>query len=76
MFEQLMPDYYQRYREAFEAGQWIESDPGPWLGRAIVYKLQVALHKDKQDVGPTASFPVGYFTGGEMLLPQLNAKLL
>ena len=32
------------------------------------------LHRDKNDVGPSASFPVGYFEGGEMLLPQLRTK--
>jgi hypothetical protein len=74
-FEVLMPECYARYKDAFDAGVWMEEDPGPWLGRAIVYKLQVALHKDVHDGGPTASFPVGYFSGGEMLIPQLKAKL-
>ena len=32
------------------------------------------LHRDKNDVGPSASFPVGYFEGGEMILPQLRTK--
>ena len=75
MFEVLMPECYNIYKKAFEAGVWIDSDPGPWLGRAIVYKLQVSLHKDKDDGGPAVSFPVGSFKGGEMLIPQLEAKL-
>jgi hypothetical protein len=75
IFEVLMPDSFHTYKTAFDAGEWIEEDPGPWLGRAIVYKLQVSLHKDKNDGGPTASFPIGFFSGGEMLIPQLKAKL-
>jgi hypothetical protein len=75
LFQVLMPECYDTYKTAFEAGKWLESDPGPWVGRAIVYKLQVDLHKDKEDGGPAASFPVGSFTGGEMLIPQLKAKL-
>lgn len=75
MFEVLMPECYNTYKDAFEAGVWSDDDPGPWLGRAIVYKLQVSLHKDKEDAGPAVSFPVGSFSGGEMLIPQLKAKL-
>lgn len=75
IFEVLMPECYKKYRSAFDAGVWTRADPGPWLGRVIIYKLQVSLHKDKDDGGPTASFPVGYFSGGAMLIPQLKAKL-
>ncbi|KAF8958777.1 hypothetical protein BDZ97DRAFT_1923398 [Flammula alnicola] len=74
MFETVFPDIYAQYQEAFEAGVWLTQDPGPFLGRAIIYKLQGKLHKDRNDVGPSASFPAGYFTGGEMLFPQLGAK--
>jgi hypothetical protein len=63
------------YRAAFDAGVWFTDDPGPFLGRAVIYKLQGRLHKDRYDVGPSVSFPVGQFTGGEMLFPQLNLKL-
>lgn len=75
MFEATFPDLYGEYQEAFEAGVWLQEDPGPFIGRAIIYKLQSKLHLDKNDVGPSASFPVGYFDGGEMLLPQLGTKL-
>jgi hypothetical protein len=75
MFEAAFPEVYAEYKEAFEAGVWLEEDPGPFLARAIVYKLQSKLHKDKWDVGPSACFPVGYFEGGEMLFPQLQTKL-
>jgi hypothetical protein len=76
MFEAVFPEEYQKYRDAFEAGVWITSDPGPFLGRAIIYKLQGKLHKDRKDLGPSACFPAGCFDGGEMLFPQFNTKLL
>lgn len=75
LFETVFPEIYREYREAFEAGVWLSDDPGPFLGRAVIYKLQGRLHKDRHDVGPSACFPVGSFTGGEMLFPQLSAKL-
>jgi hypothetical protein len=75
MFEATFPDLYKEYKAAFEAGVWVQEDPGPFIGRSIIYKLQSKLHRDKNDVGPSASFPVGYFGGGEMLLPQLKTKL-
>jgi hypothetical protein len=76
MFEVGFPDIYQKYREAFDAGVWITEDPGPFLARALIYKLQGKVHKDRKDLGPSVCFPVGYFDGGEMLFPQLRTKLL
>ncbi|KAG1835848.1 hypothetical protein DFJ58DRAFT_613903, partial [Suillus subalutaceus] len=75
MFKVSWPAYYERYRAAFEAGVWVEDDPGPWLGRAIVWKLQVLPHRDGLDGGPTAIFCLGSFSGGECYLPDLNLKL-
>lgn len=74
LFKVAFPEKYDQYRKAFEAGVWIQADPGPWLGRVIVYKLQVALHIDRNDDGPTACFPSGFFTGGALKVPQMNAK--
>lgn len=74
-FKLAFPDCYQRYSRAFDAGVWELADPGPWLGRAIVYKMQVGVHVDGLDgQGPTAAFPVGWFEGGEMYLPDLGLK--
>jgi hypothetical protein len=74
-FEALFPEAYERSKNAFDAGVWVKDDPGPWIGRALIYKLQGSLHVDDKDEGPTVSFPCGYFEGGEMVLPQLDAKL-
>ncbi|GLB45874.1 hypothetical protein LshimejAT787_3500020 [Lyophyllum shimeji] len=75
MFKVAFPDYYQKYRRAFNAGVWTRSDPGPWLGRAIVWKLDVYMHRDGLDGGPTATFPMGAYQGGEFYLPDLRLKL-
>jgi hypothetical protein len=76
LFKAFMPEQYEEYRAAFEAGKWVPGDPGPWLGRSIIFKLQGLLHTDRNDLGPSVSFPVGFFNGGEMLVPQLGSKFL
>ncbi|KAJ7712559.1 hypothetical protein B0H14DRAFT_2645197 [Mycena olivaceomarginata] len=75
MFEVAYPEYHAKYTKAFKAGVWEPADPGPWIGRAIVYKLQVSEHVDGLDDGPTASFCVGDFEGGPMYLPDIGMKL-
>jgi hypothetical protein len=73
-FEKLFPTAYEKSWVAFEAGKWVQGDPGPWLGRALIYKLQGSFHVDDKDEGPTVSFPCGHFSGGEMIPPQLDVK--
>ncbi|KAJ7849551.1 hypothetical protein B0H14DRAFT_2765427 [Mycena olivaceomarginata] len=72
-FAEAFPTYYAKYTSAFKAGVWETADPGPWLGRAIVYKLQVGEHVDGLDDGPTACFCVGNFDGGPMYLLEVRA---
>ncbi|KAJ7439714.1 hypothetical protein B0H11DRAFT_1644113, partial [Mycena galericulata] len=72
-FKVLFPDDYEQYQADFERGVWLREDPGPFLGRAIVYKLQVFVHQDGLDRGPTASFPCGFFEGGAMHYPDIDA---
>jgi len=73
-FAVAFPEQHAAYRQAFNAGVWVTEDPGPWLGRAIVYKMQVSQHQDKSDGGPTAIFNVGQYTGGHLYLPTLGLK--
>ncbi|KAJ7170434.1 hypothetical protein C8R43DRAFT_832950, partial [Mycena crocata] len=76
-FKAIFPTFYQEYKADFEAGRWlheIREDPGPFLGRAIVYKLQILVHRDHLDHGPSVTFPAGYFSGGAMYFPDLDAK--
>jgi hypothetical protein len=75
MFKAAFPEYYVKYSKAFEAGVWIKEDKGPWIGRVIVWKLQVSLHRDGLDEGPALCFPCGSYEGGELCLPDLEAKL-
>lgn|ERR1700753_2470606 len=75
MFKAAFPEYYDKYKKAFEAGVWLKEDNGPWLGRVVVWKLQVGPHRDALDEGPAICFPCGSYTGGELYLPDLNAKL-
>ena len=74
MFKNVFPDAFDKYERAFRAGNWVDDDPGPWLGGAIVYKVDGRLHTDKRDVGPAACIPCGYYEGGEMLFPQFQGK--
>ena len=50
-FAVAFPMEHTTYKEAFAAGVWLPEDPGPLLGQAIVYKLQVKPHQDKKDGG-------------------------
>ncbi|KAG6905514.1 hypothetical protein DXG01_002283 [Tephrocybe rancida] len=75
MFEVAFPEYYAKYKVAFDAGVWEADDPGPWLGRAVIWKMQVLPHRDGLDQGPAATFPMGYYSGGEMYFTDLGLKL-
>ena len=74
-FQVAFPDHYRKYKKAFDAGIWMAEDPGPWLGRAIIWKLPIETHMDGLDDGPTAIFNVGNYTGGDLYLPDLKIKL-
>lgn len=73
-FKVLFPNAYKKFKAAFDAGQWVKGDPGPWLGRALIFKLQGSLHVDDKDEGPTVSFPCGHYRGGHMIVPQWPTK--
>jgi len=75
MFHAASLMYYKKYKKAFVAGCWTVEDKGPWLERAVVWKLQVGLHRDTLDEGPAACFPCGSYEGGQLCLPDLDAKL-
>ncbi|KAG0693692.1 hypothetical protein DFH29DRAFT_1007023 [Suillus ampliporus] len=75
MFRKSFPEFYDKYRKAFDAGRWTVVDPGPFLGRVIVWKLSVGAHQDGGDEGPAVILPMGRFEGGECYLPDLKLKL-
>ncbi|KAJ7067337.1 hypothetical protein C8F01DRAFT_664885 [Mycena amicta] len=68
------PAWHAVYEQTFNAGKSNLLDPGPFLGRVIVWKLQVDLHRDGLDVGPTLTSADGSFEGGAMVLPDFGAK--
>lgn len=73
----FMPDVHAEFEAAFKAGRWFkEEDPGPWLGRTVIYKLQLFPHFDRAEAGPTISCPFGYFTEGYMQFPELGTRFL
>jgi hypothetical protein len=51
-------------------------DSDPFLGRVIVWKLNVLMHQDGLDESPTVIFLMRYFNGGECYLPDLKLKFL
>ena len=77
VFKALFPHYYQQLKPAFDAGVWYkDEDPGPWLQRVVVWKMEVKTHFDRSDWAPTVSIPIGEFKGGHMDMPQLMARFL
>lgn len=75
MFRAAFPEYYEKYSKAFQAGVWYREDQGPWIGRVVVWKLQVGLHRDALDEGPALCFPCGAYEGGNLCIPDLDAVL-
>lgn len=74
-FEALFPEVFAKYMKAFEAGVVNLFDLGPFIGRAIVWEMQVQVHQDGLDEGPGAIFPCGYYSGGYLYIPDLMLKL-
>ena len=74
-FKAAFPKEYAKYAQAFEAGVVNLFDLGPFIGRALVWKMQVQVHQDGLDEGPGAIFPCGYFHGGHLYIPDLGLKL-
>ena len=69
------PDIHADYSKAFQAGAVFEADPGPWIGRAILWKMQTdGLHFDTND-GYTADTAFGNFKNGYLELPQFQVRL-
>ncbi|THU80049.1 hypothetical protein K435DRAFT_611608, partial [Dendrothele bispora CBS 962.96] len=76
MFEKEFPQEFKAYRKAHKAARWCLHDPGPYIGKAIVWKLSSAAHLDEDDGCLTVTYPMGSFTGGNMDIYDLHARLL
>lgn len=68
------PKYHLQYEQAFAAGKTNLFDPGPFLGRVLVWGLPVGNHRDGGDTHPTLTSPNGHFKGGPLYLPDLRLK--
>ena len=71
------PEDWEVRSKEFEKGRWLEHDPGPWLGRALLWKLQVSAHRDITDGkfhlgGKTNE---GDYDGGTAVYPDFGLKL-
>jgi hypothetical protein len=72
----FFPEQHAETSKARAAAQIVgERSGGCYIGRAIVYKLQLFLHCDDKDYKVSASFPAGRFNEGYMVIPQFKAKL-
>lgn len=75
MFWVSFPAFYIKYKAAFLIGRWTVTDPGPLLGRVLMWKLQIMPHQDGLDVGPSIIFNMSKFTSGECYITDLKLKL-
>ncbi|KAJ3854704.1 hypothetical protein EV368DRAFT_36283 [Lentinula lateritia] len=77
VFNQEWPDKWEEAMKRFKAGKWQAANPGPWVGKAIVYKLTSSIHPDEEDAEecPTVTVPVGHFVGGHIQFLDIHARL-
>ncbi|KAJ6485082.1 hypothetical protein C8R47DRAFT_1072886 [Mycena vitilis] len=73
MFKALFPEYHAMFAADFKRGVWLTEDKGPFLGRAVVSKLQVGIHRDSLDDGPAATFPSGWYRAGDLCICMAHA---
>lgn len=78
MFKHLYGDIYDIFKSAHKKAVWVETnDPGPFLVRVIVWKLQCDEHLDNMDKMPTATFTADdTHVGGYMQLLDLETQFL
>jgi hypothetical protein len=79
MVRVAFPEEYARRKKEFEAGKWVKCEDTAthlFLCEAIVWKLQVNLHRDVRDSGVCVVVPTGQFEGGRMALPDLKTVLM
>ena len=69
------PEEFIVLKKTYEAAKW-GIGPCPFLGEAVVWKYQVKTHKDGADWEICVTIPLGSYTGGEALFPDLNLKFM
>ncbi|KAF5334147.1 hypothetical protein D9757_015416 [Collybiopsis confluens] len=77
LFKHEFPKHHAKFKKAHAAGRWSEVDPGPHLGRVIVWKLQSKDHIDDADACPTITYVLGgNYSGGYMDLKDIRTRFL
>ncbi|KAK7433512.1 hypothetical protein VKT23_015167 [Stygiomarasmius scandens] len=75
IFKKEFPEEYPRFLKAHKAARWRKSDPGPYVGKVVIWKLSGSPHIDQGDPCPTATFGLGCFEGGNMEILDIGVKL-
>lgn len=77
IMEREFPIQYPIFRKAHLAGRWTEVDPGPHLGRVIIWKLPSEIHLDDSDSLPTIIYVLsGNYVGGYFDALDLHTRFL
>lgn len=69
------PDVYAALKRARKQGGLLYVD-AIFMGLATVYKLSVRSHIDRRDYKICVTMPVGNFTGGCMLFPDVGISVV
>ncbi len=63
---------YDDLMSSANAARLLQHMFGPWMVLAILYKLQIGLHNDKNDHSLTGMTNFGRYTGGRLIVPALG----
>lgn len=74
-YKEIAPDFYGPMMKSFNAGKQWKDAIGPYLARALIYKLQVSVHLDKNDRGLSAMTNSGRYYGGYLYFPQFWMRI-
>lgn len=66
---------YATFSKSFAAGRSHSEAEGVFLGSALVYKLQVKMHRDGKDLFLCGITNAGQYIGAILVIPQLGLKI-
>lgn len=72
--QHFFPKNHKRALKRFKAGCYLGDDVGPWLGRALGYKVPTTTHPDEGDSGTTFITAVGSYLEGCLELHNLEVR--
>ncbi|KAF9020256.1 hypothetical protein BDZ89DRAFT_1138765 [Hymenopellis radicata] len=74
LYQEFWKKEYTGALKTFKAGRFFSEDRGPWLGRALGYKVPTTTHPDEGDTGPTFLTCAGSFNGGHLQFHELRIQ--